>query len=118
MEVRFQPGNDFTKTWRLQNVGTCSWTPAYALVFVSGDRMHGAASVGIPGNRESGARAWTYRSTCRRPRTTAEYQGYWRLRNAAGAHFGIGAQAQGAFWVKIRVAGPTHTAYDFARRVL
>ena len=26
------PGNSFKKTWRLQNVGTCSWTPSYALV--------------------------------------------------------------------------------------
>ena len=30
-----EPGRDFTKTWRLKNVGTCSWTTAYALVFVS-----------------------------------------------------------------------------------
>ncbi|HET6846235.1 MAG TPA: NBR1-Ig-like domain-containing protein, partial [Anaerolineales bacterium] len=43
-----QPGADFTKTWRLSNVGTCTWTTAYALVFVTGDRMHGAQSVGLP----------------------------------------------------------------------
>ena len=34
----------------------------------------------------------------------------------AGALFGIGADAQGVFWVKVRVPGNTHTAYDFARR--
>ncbi len=37
----FKPDQDFTKTWRLKNIGTCTWTKAYALVFVSGDRMTG-----------------------------------------------------------------------------
>ena len=49
------------------------------------------------------------------PDNNGEYQGFWRLRNAGGSLFGIGAGAHGAFWVKIRVAGPAHTAYDFAR---
>ena len=31
----------FTKTWRLQNIGSCSWTPSYALVFVSDNMMNG-----------------------------------------------------------------------------
>ncbi|PIU90073.1 MAG: hypothetical protein COS63_04110, partial [Anaerolineae bacterium CG06_land_8_20_14_3_00_57_67] len=32
----FAPGAAFTKTWRLKNIGTCTWTTSYALVFVSG----------------------------------------------------------------------------------
>jgi hypothetical protein len=110
-----QPGAGFTKTWRLQNVGTCGWTPAYALVFVSGDRMQGATSVSLPGNVSSG-QSVDVSVNLSAPASNGEYQGYWRLRNSAGAHFGIGAQAQGAFWVRVRVAGSTHTAYDFARR--
>ena len=109
-----QPGADFTKTWRLKNVGTCSWTPAYALVFVSGDRMHGAASVGLPGNVNPG-QSVDVSVDLSAPTSNGDYQGYWRLRTAAGEHFGIGAQAQGAFWVKVRVAGSTYEAYDFAR---
>jgi hypothetical protein len=30
------PGETFTKTWRLKNAGTCSWTPSYAHVFIWG----------------------------------------------------------------------------------
>ncbi|MBI3739709.1 MAG: hypothetical protein HY258_11730, partial [Chloroflexi bacterium] len=30
------PSTSFTKTWRLKNIGTCSWTPSYAVVFFSG----------------------------------------------------------------------------------
>ncbi|MFH1185471.1 MAG: NBR1-Ig-like domain-containing protein [Chloroflexota bacterium] len=108
------PGGEFTKTWRLLNVGTCSWTPSYALVFVSGDRMHAPTSAGLPGNINPGQTVdVSLRMSA--PFNNGEYQGYWRLRNAAGASFGIGAQAQGAFWVKIRVAGPSYSAYDFAR---
>ncbi len=109
-----QPGADFTKTWRLKNAGTCSWTPGYALVFVSGDRMHGAVNVSLPGNVYPG-QSVDVSVDLTAPTSNGEYQGYWRLRNASGEHFGIGAQAQGAFWVKVRVAGSTYVAYDFAR---
>jgi hypothetical protein len=109
------PGGDFIKTWRLQNVGTCSWTTAYALVFVSGDRMHGPAAVNLPADVRAGQTVDVSVSLSA-PTNNGEYQGYWRLRNASGTHFGIGAQAQGAFWVSIRVAGSTYTAYDFARK--
>jgi hypothetical protein len=111
---KLEPGKDFTKTWRLLNAGTCSWTRSYALVFASGDRMHAPVSVGMPGNVNPG-QTIDLSVEMSAPDNNGDYQGYWRLRNAAGALFGIGAQAQGAFWVKIRVAGPAYTAYDFAR---
>ncbi len=44
----FAPNFSFAKTWRLQNVGTCTWTTAYSLVFVSGDRMSAPSPVFLP----------------------------------------------------------------------
>ena len=41
------PGQSFTKTWRLKNIGTCAWTTGYDLVFLSGDAM-GGSSVDLP----------------------------------------------------------------------
>jgi len=45
------PGSSFKKTWRLQNIGTCTWTSSYALVWrrdecsqfgpLAGDRISG-----------------------------------------------------------------------------
>lgn len=35
------PGEAFTKTWRLENTGTCSWTPAYSAQFLNGTEMGG-----------------------------------------------------------------------------
>ena len=40
-------GANFTKTWRIQNVGTCSWSPSFSLVFAGGDQMNAPASVGL-----------------------------------------------------------------------
>ena len=43
----FPPNAAFEKIWRLRNIGTCSWTRDYQLVFVSGERMSGPRSVAI-----------------------------------------------------------------------
>jgi hypothetical protein len=48
------------------------------------------------------------------PSRDGNYRGYWKLRNASNVLFGIGAQAETAFWVDIRVAGPSYVAYSFA----
>jgi Ig-like domain from next to BRCA1 gene len=40
-------GQDFTKTWRVQNSGVCQWTTSYKLIFSYGEAM-GGKSVSIP----------------------------------------------------------------------
>ena len=32
-----QPGQQFTKSWRLRNAGTCAWSPDFALTYRSGN---------------------------------------------------------------------------------
>ncbi len=105
-------GGTFVKTWRIKNAGTCSWTPSYALVFVSGDAMGGASVVAMPGNVNPGQTV-DLSVTLVAPSQDGKYRGYWKLRNASNALFGIGAQADAAFWVDIKVGGPTYTVYDF-----
>ncbi len=46
----FAPGETFTMTWRLKNVGTSTWTTAYLLRFYSGDPL--GASKEVPLIRE------------------------------------------------------------------
>ena len=38
----------FTKTWRLKNIGTCTWTTAYSVFYVNGDMMSAPPSVPMP----------------------------------------------------------------------
>jgi hypothetical protein len=45
-DTRLLPGQAFTKTWRLQNTGSCPWID-YSLAFASGDRMTSPESVAI-----------------------------------------------------------------------
>ena len=45
----------FTKTWRLKNIGTCTWTTAYSLVYVNGDMMSAPPSVPMPTTVAPGA---------------------------------------------------------------
>src|SRR5678816_1168467 len=46
----FGPGAAFTKTWRLSNNGTCTWTTSYSLMWVGGDPLGAAPSVQLPVN--------------------------------------------------------------------
>lgn len=109
------PGKSFSKTWRLQNVGTCSWNSSYALIFVSGDWMSAPSVVGLPGNVNPGE---TVDITVNlvSPSQKGHYRNYWKLRNSAGVLFGIGTQADTAFWVDINVQGQEYVAYDFVAR--
>ncbi len=106
-------GGSFVKTWRLQNVGTCSWNTSYALVFVSGDPMSAPASVSLPGSVGPGGTI-DVSVQLTAPNSDGRYRGYWKLRNASYVLFGIGAQADTAFWVDIKVSGPSYVAYSFA----
>jgi Ig-like domain from next to BRCA1 gene len=106
------PGKSFTKTWRLQNVGSCSWTSSYALIFVSGDGMSAPNVVSLPGNVNPGD-TLDVSVNLVSPTKKGNYRGYWKLRNASGVLFGIGAQADISFWVDINVLGREYVAYDF-----
>ncbi|MDA8114204.1 MAG: NBR1-Ig-like domain-containing protein, partial [Acidithiobacillus sp.] len=85
-------GVTFTKTWRLENVGACTWTPSYALVFVGGDSMGGPAVIPVPGNINPGETV-DLSITLTTPGQNGHYVSYWKLRNANNILFGIGKQA-------------------------
>jgi len=92
----------FTKTWRLKNRGTCTWTPDYMLVFASGDRMGGTTAVRLPGYVSPGQTV-DVSVTLSAPDLPGKYLGYWMLRNPSGTLFGYGDNANQAFYVEIRV---------------
>jgi len=106
-DTYFDQGENFTKTWRLRNTGTCTWTTAYKLVFSSGRAMDGPASQALLGNVPPNNTV-DLSVDLEAPSTNGTYRGNWLLQNAGGANFGVGSNADIAFWVQIRV-GPTPT---------
>ena len=109
----FAPGTSFTKTWRFKNVGTCTWSTAYAVVFDSGDKMGGPDLVNLPKAVAPGQTVDVSVSLTA-PDAAASYKGYWKFQNASGVRFGLGTAGTKAWWVDIRVAGtPTGRNYDF-----
>ncbi len=101
----FKPGETFTKTWRLQNVGSCTWQN-YSLVFDHGNQMGGPASQPILGAVAPGQQV-DISVNLTAPTTPGEYAGYWRLRDNGGVVFGL--TTGNPFWVKIKVVEPTAT---------
>lgn len=104
------PGEEFTKTWRLVNAGTCTWTDEYALVWFSGEKMNAPGSVPLAGPVPPGQMV-DLSVDMEAPEKPGSYISYWKLRNAAGVLFGIGPSGGSAFWVNIEViAAATTTA--------
>ena len=104
-----QPGAQFTKTWRLKNIGTCAWSKdTYQLVFFSGEKMSGPSSANFPKNVAVGETV-DISVNLTAPSAAGSYRGYWMFKNASGALFGLGSQGNKPWWVDIKVAGPTVT---------
>jgi hypothetical protein len=106
-------GATFTKTWRLKNIGSCTWTREYSLVFVSGSQMEAPSRIWLDSQVRPGETV-DVSVQFKAPTRTGEYIGYWQMRNASGVNFGIGDNASRAFWIMIRVAEPTKLVFNLA----
>ena len=108
----YAPGATFRKTWRLKNIGTCTWNTSYSLVFDVGERMGAPTAVNFPQSVAPGQTV-DLNLDMTAPSGVGHYFGYWKLRNANGVVFGIGSTANRAFWVEIYVGSSAGVGYDF-----
>ena len=109
----YAPGASFTKTWRLKNEGTCTWS-GYSLVFDRGDQMNGASPTTI--GTVSPGQEVDISVTLTAPATEGSYRGYWRIRNASGALIPVLEGTDGAsFFVDIRVSGASSALDVYSR---
>ena len=99
--TKLQTNASFTKIWRIQNVGTCTWTEDYSMVFVSGSAMTNSTTVALPFSVAPGEFV-DLSVHLIVPAGDGIYQGNWMLRSDTGVLFGIGPSADGAFWVQIQ----------------
>ena len=97
-DTRVSAGETFTKTWKLQNTGECTWT-GYTIAFDSGNRMESPDSAPVP---ETAPKATVDVSIdLIAPSADGAYTGNFELRNEAGGLVPIGTES--TFWVKIIV---------------
>lgn len=96
------PGQAFTKTWRFKNIGSCTWTSDYSIVFVEGSSLGAPASINI--NTTVYPQSTVDISVPMvAPNAAGSYTSNWLLKNATGNTFGLGSSGQAYFWVKIQV---------------
>jgi hypothetical protein len=112
-EMDLGPGEAFTKTWRLQNAGSCTWTIGYLLYFESGNIMGGPTSQYLTSQPVLPGETIDVSVDLVAPGETGSYQGNWMLRNVKGEGFGIGEYSK-AFWVKINVVEGAGMMFDFS----
>jgi hypothetical protein len=105
----FGPGETFTKTWRLKNVGSCAWTSGYDIVFSGGDAMSAPSSVEVTSGTVNPGQNVDVSVDLVSPTSAGTYRGNWQLRDPSDVIFGIENSSSGYFWVEIEVIVPTDT---------
>ena len=101
------PGAPFTKTWRLQNSGTCAWNENYKIVFFSGSPLNNPTPVSIPGIVAPGGTIDLSLNLVA-PGSPGTYTSSYKLQNPQGVQFGVGSSGNVPFYVQI-VVGATAT---------
>jgi len=82
----FNPGDRFTKTWRIKNTGSCDWPRGFRIAFVSGDRFGTDSS---PIDQKVSAGALTEISLAMTaPNLTGVVTSNWQLSTDIGKTFG------------------------------
>lgn len=95
----FAVNKSFTKTWRLKNVGTCTWTSGYQVVFDSGDKMGGPDSQQLTTGTVASGQTIDVSLNLVAPSSPGTYKGNWKLKDSNGQVFAL---STGPFWVQIK----------------
>jgi hypothetical protein len=103
-------GTEFTKTWRIQNTGACTWDEDYAVVFIDGDDMDTPSSVSLTRTVHPGQTV-DVSVGLKAPASTGTYRAEYKLRSDTNQVFGLGGDKP--FWVQIKVTAATGLLLDF-----
>ena len=95
----------------MRNIGACTWTSGYSLVFVSGYNMRAGTTTPLNLTVYPGQTA-DIGIDLVSPSKTGNYESYYKLSAANGVQFGIGGAANGPFWLKIKVTAPSTIVYE------
>lgn len=113
----FLPNYRFTKTWRIQNIGSCTWNSRYTMALVDGDRMGSNRIAPVPGVVPPNAMV-DISVNMVAPVQPDRYRGFWMMRDPQGEEFGFGIHDTSPILYRIYVADPDpRFAFDLAHAV-
>jgi len=94
-DTQFDPNEVFTDILHFKNIGTCTWSTNYKVVFSSGDAMGGPASQNFSSTVAPNETV-EISLNLTAPSAAGTYKGIWKLRADDGEDFAT-------FWVQIKV---------------
>jgi hypothetical protein len=103
--TKMMPNASFSKTWRLKNVGSCTWTRQYGVIFFSGNSLSAFQTHYLLQEVNPGG-IIDITIDMQAPAIPGNYQSNWMLQDAEGDFFGIGPNGDAPFWVQIEVVNP------------
>ncbi len=108
-----EEGEDFVKTWRVTNAGTCTWTTDYRLEYVAGEEMDAPLSVNLSQTVVPNETA-DFTIVFTAPTAEGTYTGFWALVNADGVKIPMDNLVDGNLKVAVQVNTLDEVVYDFA----
>jgi len=85
-DTPFNVGETFTKTWRLKNIGTCTWNTNYKLAFFSGDHMNGPSEKNLTQSVAPGEQV-DISVDLKAPASAGTYEAVWKVKDDDGNYF-------------------------------
>lgn len=104
--TQMDPGETFTKTWKVQNSGSCAWEAGFKFQSSGGNAMSATAFT-LPSTVASGA-TYDIAVPMTAPSTAGTARGNWRMSTATGQFFGDEVFVQ--IVVGGAAAAPTNTS--------
>ena len=84
--TEYNVGTDFDKSWRLKNIGTCTWNTNYKMIFADGDKMDGPSAKNLTQSVAPGEQ-YDFVLDLKAPNTAGTYKGYWKVADDKGNVF-------------------------------
>ena len=80
------PGQDFVKTWKIKNIGSCTWGEGYTMIYSYGDDKMSGQPQALAAAIEPGEEV-DISVNFKAPNLPGTYTSYWTLQNPKGIAF-------------------------------
>lgn len=99
---QFFPGSVFVKTWTLRNAGSCVWTTAYQLEYISGNIPDILSLQKLTNGAVAPGQTLVIMLSIMLPQYPGDFRADFRLRDAQGSPFSF-KNPEKTFWVAVEV---------------